>query len=55
MISKIGIPQWIKNDETYIKACLRGLIDTDGSIFRMSKRDKNLIRIGFTNHNSRLL
>ena len=30
-------------------------MDTDGSIFRMSNKDQNLIRISFTNHNSKLL
>jgi len=49
------VPKWIFNNEEYLKACLRGLIDTDGSIFRMSNKDFNLIRIGFTNHNKKLL
>lgn len=49
------IPPWIWENDEFIKACLRGLIDTDGSIFRMSKRDPNLIRISFTNHNAQLL
>lgn len=53
--NNLGIPTWIFEDEEFIKACLRGLIDTDGSIFRMSQRDSNLIRICFTNHNRRLL
>ena len=49
------IPLWIFEKVEYIRACLRGLIDTDGSIFRMSQRDFNLIRINFTNHNFTLL
>jgi len=49
------IPQWIFDNNDYLRCCLRGLIDTDGSIFRMSKRDSNLIRINFTNHNFSLL
>ena len=49
------IPSWIFNEHSYIRACLRGLIDTDGSVFRMSKRDFNLIRINFCNHNITLL
>jgi len=53
--NRLGIPQWVKDDENYLKACLRGIIDTDGSIFRMSQRDNNLLRIGFTNHNPKLL
>lgn len=27
------IPQWIMNDEDYIRACVRGLFDTDGTVF----------------------
>lgn len=49
------IPKWIFNDENCLKACVRGLIDTDGSIARMSKRDYRLLRIFFTNHNFTLL
>jgi intein/homing endonuclease len=49
------IPRWIFKDIEFLKACLRGLIDTDGSVFRMSKKDPNLIRISFTNHNQTLL
>lgn len=50
-----SIPQWIFEDNCYIKACIKGLIDTDGSIFRMSQKDHNLIRISFVNHNQKLL
>lgn len=53
--NKVSIPRWITEDIKYSRACLRGLIDTDGSIFRMSQRDSNLIRISFKNHNLALL
>jgi intein/homing endonuclease len=53
--NQVTIPDWIKNNDTYLKSCIRGLIDTDGSVFRISKKDFNLNRIGFTNHNQRLL
>jgi len=49
-----GIPKWIKSNNSFLKKCLRGLIDTDGSITRISKFNKNL-RIDFTNHNKILL
>lgn len=32
------IPEWIKRKEGYMVACLRGLVDTDGSIFTHSYR-----------------
>lgn len=53
--SQVTIPSWIWKEDKNLRACLRGLIDTDGSIFRMSQRDSNLLRISFTNYNQRLL
>ncbi|MBS3092670.1 hypothetical protein J4466_04600 [Candidatus Pacearchaeota archaeon] len=49
------IPEWVFCNDLYLKACLRGLIDTDGSIFRMSNKDPNLIRINFTSYNITLM
>jgi len=31
---KIDIPKWIKNNPKYTIACLRGLVDTDGCVFK---------------------
>lgn len=53
--NKSTIPRWIYEKKEYLTSCLRGLIDTDGSIFRMSRRNKNLLRISFTNYNLTLL
>ena len=60
ILRKIGlkekrIPSWIFKNKSYLRNCIRGLIDTDGSVFRMSKRDYKLIRIGFKNFNKKLL
>lgn len=49
-----GIPDWIKENKSFLKVCLRGLIDTDGSIHRISKKNKNL-RICFTSYIPQLL
>jgi len=49
------IPNWIFKNKKYLKCCVRGLIDTDGSVFRMSNKDYRLIRIGFKNVNKKLL
>lgn len=32
--ANIGIPAWIKRNNEYSKACIRGLIDTDGCFFK---------------------
>ena len=53
--NKSTIPKWILENEKFLKACLKGLIDTDGSVFRMSQKDFNLLRISFTNFNVELL
>lgn len=49
-----GIPPWIKENEQYLRRCIRGLIDTDGSVHYISK--KNLSpRIDYTSHIPNLL
>lgn len=48
------IPLWIINNPEYLKACLRGLIDTDGCIYYISKQNKNL-RITFTSYIPKLM
>lgn len=43
------IPKWICSNKKYLSACLRGLIDTDGSVHHISKENKNA-RISFTSY-----
>ncbi len=50
-----GIPSWIKKEEEFSVACIRGLVDTDGSVYRLSKKDPHLKRISFKNTNKTLL
>lgn len=38
-----GIPKWIFKDKEYLKACIRGLIDTDGCLCPITGRDYNYI------------
>jgi hypothetical protein len=49
-----GIPDWIKSDKILLARCIRGLIDTDGSIHKISKNNNNL-RIDFTSKIPQLL
>ncbi len=51
--NNICIPNWIKAKGSYIRACLRGLILTDGCLY-YCKRDKKFY-IKFTNHSFTLL
>ena len=52
--NKQRMPNWIKEDRSFLKYCIRGLIDTDGSIHLISKNNKNL-RIDFTSYIPELL
>lgn len=40
------VPDWIRNHKKYTKQCLRGLLQTDGSIYR----DRGYLMVNFTNH-----
>lgn len=48
------IPDWILNNKKYLESCLRGLIDTDGCIYYISRNNRNL-RISFTSYIPKLL
>jgi hypothetical protein len=53
--NRVTIPPWVRQNTAFKIACLRGLIDTDGSVHRMSNKDYNRPRVSFKNNNSRLL
>ena len=55
VVNKVGIPNWIKSDLTFLKACIRGLIDTDGSIYELKPHWPGLWQICFTNKSEQLL
>jgi hypothetical protein len=41
----IGVPKWIKEDGKFSKECLRGLLQTDGSIYK----DRKYLMVNFVN------
>jgi len=45
ILNQVGIPEWIFEKKEYIIACLKGLLDTDGSIY-VSKKSRHF-RISF--------
>ncbi len=55
----LDIPQWIKDNKEYQKACLRGLVDTDGCFFKHRYISKNkeysYLKIAFTSASEELL
>ena len=42
----VHVPEWIKINKIYTRACLRGLLQTDGSIYS----DRGYIMVNFSNH-----
>lgn len=53
--NKSSIPKWITKDKALLKACLRGLIDTDGGIYELKPHWPGLIQLSFKNNNETLL
>ncbi|MAH03676.1 hypothetical protein CMI39_02730 [Candidatus Pacearchaeota archaeon] len=51
--NKLNIPRWIKENKNYLKVCLRGLYDTDGSVYKLTGQNSH--QICFTNFNQGLL
>lgn len=51
--NQLTIPDWIKEKNEFLKACLRGLYDTDGSVYQLT--NQNSYQILFTNYNRTLL
>lgn len=47
---KARVPSWIKKQKSYAKACLRGLLHTDGSIYT----DRGYVMVNFSNHSKEL-
>jgi intein/homing endonuclease len=52
---QITTPFWIVNDTVFLQAFIRGLTDTDGSIFRLSNKDPHILRIGYKSANRTLM
>ncbi|MBI4225481.1 MAG: LAGLIDADG family homing endonuclease [Candidatus Sungbacteria bacterium] len=56
---QVDMPQWIKDNLKYQIACLRGLVDTDGSVFRHRYKSNGKLysykKIDFTNRSIPLL
>jgi hypothetical protein len=57
--NQVDVPGWICDKATYQKACVRGLIDTDGSFYchryNSNGKDYNYLKLCFTNRSKPLL
>ena len=56
---QVDIPDWIKKESSYSIACIRGLFDTDGSVFthryKVKGKEYRYKKLSFTNFSSPLL
>lgn len=53
--NQVKVPKWIKEDNDFSRACLRGLIDTDGAIYQDQRENKSYTRVQFKNYSEPLL
>jgi intein/homing endonuclease len=53
--NQVSVPKWIKKSNKFYRRCLKGLIDTDGSIYKDKREDKYYKRIMFKNYSKPLL
>lgn len=57
--AQVGVPSWVLLNPEYIKACIRGLIDTDGSLiihrYRIKGKEYSYPKISFSNKSEPLL
>jgi len=53
IVNQLEIPSWIKDNNKYLRVCLRGLYDTDGSVYKLTNQNSH--QICFTNVNIKLM
>jgi len=53
--NQVSVPNWIFEDEKYVKRCLKGLIDSDGSVYIQQQDGRKYTMINFKNKSKRLL
>lgn len=59
MEQQVGVLEWIFSDEEYMRACIRGLMDTDGGVYphsyKVGGKMYHYVKMNFTNHSVPLL
>jgi len=48
--NQVGVPQWVKQNKVFEKACLKGLVDTDGAVYRRSHDGYNVVQFKNASH-----
>lgn len=55
IMNQVTIPSWIYGENKLLKACIRGLVDTDGSVYELKPHWPGIWQICFTNKNQKLM
>lgn len=55
IVNQVRIPQWIRDNKKYARACVRGLFDTDGSLYRHRKIQRTYMGWNFVSMSLPLL
>jgi len=53
--NQVTIPDWVFKKDDYLKACIRGLIDSDGCIYTLKPFYPKYYQLCFKNFNTRLI
>jgi intein/homing endonuclease len=53
--NQVSVPRWIKQSEEFCRRCLKGLIDTDGCIYKDQRKNTYYERVQFKNYSEPLL
>lgn len=59
VLLQVGVPEWVCTKERYIKACIRGLVDTDGCFsihtYRVNEKRYSYPKLAFSNRSEPIL
>ena len=53
--NQVSVPGWIKKSEEFSEKCLKGLIDTNGAIYKDQRENTYYTRVQFKNYSELLL
>lgn len=53
--NNLGIPFWIRKNKSLLRACIRGLFDTDGCMYELKPNWPGLFQLNFKNYDKRLI
>lgn len=59
VLLQVGVPEWISTNEEYVRACIRGLVDTDGCFsihrYRVKNKSYSYPKMAFSNRSEPIL